>query len=187
MNAELHSAEGLFRTEGLGAPSLPPELAALLQERAPGIHATRELAAPPYVLEVYVRELLSGAGTPDYAVLAMDGHGFNSWAMHYYLVSGPLALFIQLPWGGAFTNAQAARDEIERVLGWASLLPARLAALNQRGRIPPGRKLLVVLSRFDQARWAWVQPPEAAPQEIAWQPAERMLSRIDAELDALDR
>ena len=185
MSIDLHTAEALFRGEGLSVPALPPELAALLQERAPGIHATRKLAARPYDLEVYVGEVLAASSTPDYAVLAIDGRGVNSWAMHYFLVRGPLALFIQLPWGGAYTNPEAARAEIERVLAWANRLPARLDHLWQLGRLAPQRRLLVVLSRFVQPRWAWVDLPAAAPEDIAWQADGQMLSRIDAELDTL--
>ncbi|WP_159914163.1 hypothetical protein [Pantoea sp. 18069] len=186
MNTDLHHAEAFLRTEGLSLPALPAELAEQLRERAPGIYSTRELAASPYTLEVHVGELLRCASPADYAVLAIDGHGSQSWAFHYYLVSGPLALFVQLPWGGAYTDVATARAEIERVLAWARPLPQRLAELKRQGRLAPEQKLLVVLTRFSEPRWAWVQPPEAATDEITWQPPAQMLSRIDAELTALN-
>lgn len=184
MNIDLNQAEAFLRTEGLSLPALPPELAAQLRERAPGIYSTGDLVAPPYTLEAYVTELLSAANPGDYAVLAMDGHGSQSWAFHYYLVSGPLALFVQLPWGGVYTDVDSARAEIERVLAWARPLPQRLAELRQQGRLAPQQKLLVVLTRFSEPRWAWVHPPETA--EIRWQPPAQMLSRIDAELTTLN-
>lgn len=184
MHTDLHHAEALLRTEGLSLPALPPELAEQLRERAPGIYSTGALVAPPYTLEAYVAELLSAANPDDYAVLAIDGHGSQSWAFHYYLVSGPLALFVQLPWAGAYTDVDTARAEIERVLAWAGPLPQRLAELRQQGRLAPEQKLLVVLTRFSEPRWAWVQPPETA--EISWQAPAQMLSRIDAELTALN-
>lgn len=186
MNIDLHHAEALLRTEGLSLPGLPPELAGQLRERAPGIYSTGELPAPPYALEVHVAELLASTNPGDCAVLAIDGHGTQSWAFHFYLVSGPLALFVQLPWGGAYGDAATDRAEIERVLAWARPLPQRLAELQQQGRLPPGQKLLVVLTRFSEPRWAWVRPPEAATEAITWQPPAQMLSRIDAELTSLN-
>lgn len=184
MAPDPHPATAFFRDEGLSPPALPTSLAEVLHERAPGIYATSELTVPPYTLEAYVSALLRATHPNDYAVLAIDGHGAQSWAFHYYLVSGPLALFVQLPWGGAYSDAAAARAEIERVLAWAQPLPQRLAQLKQQGRLAPEQKLLVVLTRFSQPRWAWVHLPEEA--EIAWQSPAQMLSRIDAELTTLN-
>ncbi len=186
MNIDLLHAEAFLRTEGLSLPALPPGLAAQLRERAPGLYSTRELAAPAYSLEAHVDGLLHSTHPGDYAVLAMDGHGIQSWAFHYYLVHGPLALFVQLPWGGVYTDVADARAEIERVLAWARPLPQRLADLQQQGRLTPAQKLLVVLTRFGEPRWAWIQSPEAAAEEISWQPPAQMLSRIDEELTALN-
>lgn len=179
------TAVAYFRNEGLSLPILPAALAAQLRERAPGIYATSELAASPYALEAHVNALLNATNPNDYAVLAMDGHGAQSWAFHYYLVSGPLALFVQLPWGGAYTDTAAAHAEIERVLAWAQPLPHQLAELQRQGRLTPDQKLLVVLTRFSEPRWAWVRLRGQATQEISWQSPARMLSRINAELSAL--
>ena len=185
MRIDLHHAQALLSAEGLGFPALPGALAAQLRERAPGIYSTAELVAPPYALEVHVGELLRSANPGDSAVVALDGHGSQSWAFHHYLVSGPLALFVQLPWAGAFSDMNADRAEIERVLEWARTLPQRLAELDQQGRLAPGQKLLVVLTRFSRPRWAWVQLPAPAAQEVFWQSPARMLGDIDAELAQL--
>jgi len=185
MNIDLLQAEAFLRTAGLSLPALPAGLAEEIRERAPGIYCTREFVDSPYVVEAYVAELLRSANPGDYALLAIDGHGVQSWAFHYYLVSGPLALFVQLPWGGVYTDVATARPEIERVLAWAQPLPQRLAELKRQGRLEPGNKLLVVFSRFSKSRWAWIGQPEAATQDIQWQPSTQMLSRIDEELAQL--
>ncbi|MET1117281.1 MAG: hypothetical protein ABWY08_20330 [Comamonas sp.] len=185
MNIDLLQAEAFLRTAGLSLPAMPAELAEKIRERALGIYSTRELPAAPYVLEAYVAALLRPDHPGDYALLAIDGHGVQSWAFHYYLVSGPLALFVQLPWGGVYTDATTARAEIDRVLAWAQPLPQRLARLKHQGRLAPGQKLLVVFSRFSKSRWAWIERPEAAAPDIRWQPSAQMLSRIDAELTHL--
>lgn len=187
MHTDLRHAEAFLRTEGLVLPGLPAALAAQMRERAPGIYATRALEAPPYALQAHVGALLRSAQPGDFAVVALDGHGVQSWAFHFYLVDGPLALFIQLPWGGAYSDATTARTEIERVLAWARPLPQRLAELQQQGHLQPAQKLLVVLTRFSESRWTWVQPTAAAGQDIAWRASARMLGDIDAHLDHLQQ
>ena len=186
MRSDLHHAQALLSAEGLSFPTLPGALAGQLRERAPGIYSTRELVASPYALEVHVGELLHSANWGDSAVVAIDGHGSQSWAFHYYLISGPLALFVQLPWAGAFSDMNADRAEIERVLDWARPLPQRLTELEKQGRLAPGQKLLVVLTRFSRARWAWVRTPEISMEEIDWRPPAQMLGRIDMELTHLN-
>ena len=185
MNTDLLHAQALMRTEGLSFPQLPSELAERLRERSKDIFSTDERITSAYALETHVARFLESAAPSDYAVLAMDGHGFNSWAFHYFLVSGPLALFVQLPWGGAYADTEASRADIERVLAWANPLPERLAQLQKQGRLPTGKKLLAVLTRFSKPRWAWIPPGESTPRDIDWQPADNMLSRINAELDTL--
>ena len=34
----------------------------------------------------------------DYLLLGHAGHGIQSYAIHYYVVRGPLALFLQIGW-----------------------------------------------------------------------------------------
>ncbi|MGB3068342.1 MAG: hypothetical protein WBC18_07340 [Ottowia sp.] len=188
MNTDLLQAQAFLRTEGISFPSLPNGLAEQLRERRNGVFSTRAQAASPYALEAYVSEWLrsENPATPlEYAVIAMDGHGVNSWAFHYYLVAGPLALFIQLPWGGAYTDKALALAEIERIMTWAQPLPERLNQLQGQGRLDPTQKLVVVLTHFSDARWAWVRLNDVAPEDIAWQPAQQMLAHINEELDTL--
>src|SRR5213593_2695569 len=45
-------------------------------------------------------------------IVGFDGHGTNSWAAHYDLIVKSLALFLQLPWGAAYTDPEPGRAEI---------------------------------------------------------------------------
>lgn len=94
-----------MRQTDLPPPPLPEALAKRLDELAPWVFATRPLPARPYDIGVFVREALE---TPpaDYAVFAHDGHGMNSVALHLFLVRGGLAVFLQIPWGGAFMDGE---------------------------------------------------------------------------------
>ena len=63
-----------------------------LREEAPHLCSTRPLDDAPYNLEVYSLEARENPSVPNYAVLGFDGHGINSWAVHYFLVEDALAL-----------------------------------------------------------------------------------------------
>ena len=96
----IERARALFAAEQLPFPPLSERFAAALREENPHLFATRSLEAGPYNLEIYSLEIEQESAVPDYAVVGFDGHGINSWAVHYYVVEGALALFIQLPWAG---------------------------------------------------------------------------------------
>lgn len=189
MNAATHDAGALpaklFATDGLALPPVPAHLAASLEQRRGEVFSTRELAQSPYALPVFVSEVVEQADTPDYAVVAFDGHGVNSRAVHYYLVCGPLALFIQLPWGGAYTGTDAARAEIERMFDWAAMIQGKVDTALRLGRIEPGRRLVIVASRFSDAGWRWVAPGESAEARDNWNPAGGMMAAIEDMLDRL--
>src|SRR5262249_27867933 len=148
----------MFAGEDLRFPPVPPALTVSLQKAGEHVFATRELAQTPYLLERFRGEVYRDANVPDYAVVGFDGHGINSWAVHYYLVEKALALFVQLAWGGAYTDAREARTSIADAFEWAERLQERVRQASEQGLIPPGWRLLVVASEFAQPGWAWLPP-----------------------------
>lgn len=177
-------AEALFATEGLPFPPVPAHLAPSLHEQGQGWYATRPMQSTPYDLEHFLAEVETQPGVPDYAIVGFDGHGTNSWAAHYYLVGKSVALFIQLPWGGAYTDPEPARADIAGMVEWAARLQSRLQQAEALHRIPDGVRLVVVASRFGRAGWRWVR---AGRDEAGtpWNPPAGMMSAILAELDGL--
>ena len=89
---DIEKARELFRQAGLAFPTIPKQLAARLKERGEWLFSTREVKIWPYNLDDYVRESHDAPG--DYAVLCHSGHGVNSYAIQYYLVYGPLRMFV---------------------------------------------------------------------------------------------
>jgi hypothetical protein len=180
------SAREAFAGEGLPWPPVPERLASALQaagNMADGVFASRALTIGPYALEAYVGEVLREL-PDDYALVGFDGHGMNSWAVHFFLVQGPLGLFVQLPWGGAFTDAEADRAEVARVFAWAERLLTRVTALQTAGRWPAGRRLVVAATWLRQPRWAWVSTgPTTNP--VAWRNGQDLEATLDKALDAL--
>ena len=142
------------------------------------VFSTRPLTTNPYAIEHYIEEILGGSVSDDYAVVGFAGYGINSWAAHFYLVRGALALFVQVPWGGAFTDADDSRAELARLFDWAGGLLPQLQACASARRIESGERLLVVASRFVEPGWAWVPPAGRRNVPVALNPAGGMLAAI---------
>lgn len=177
----LLDAQAAFAGEGLPWPPVPTALAQRLAPRAEAIYATRSLPRGPYGIARYVDEAIAQPAIPDYAVVGFDGHGTNSWAAHVFLLLPGLALFVQVPWGGVYTDAQASTRRMQELFEWAGRLIPQVQACAQAGRIAAGERLVVVASQIVPSRWAWVQAPALA-QPVAWNIGAGMLASVEASL-----
>ncbi|MBK7542526.1 MAG: hypothetical protein IPI57_12250 [Candidatus Competibacteraceae bacterium] len=92
---------------------------------------TRDLGTGPYALDVFCDAVYEQPPVTDYA-LCFDGHGINSWALHYYLAREPLALFIQLPRAEP-TSTDEARTRISDTFALAATLTTELAGASRAG------------------------------------------------------
>jgi hypothetical protein len=167
------SAQLLFEAEHLPFPAVPRHLASRMTPFSRSVFATRALAHGPYGLGGYQYEIEQSPALAEYALVGFDGHGTNSWAAHYFLVSGPLALFIQLPWGGAYGDAVEDRAEIVKMFAWASSLQALIAQAAAQERIPTGWRLMVVATHFGDSGWRWLKPGQV-PGEVGLNTAQGM-------------
>src|SRR5208337_266479 len=102
--SDIDKAKHLFQKAGLSFPPIPNELASRLKEQGEWVFSTRPIEVSPYVLRHYVDEA-EKTDVEDNALLAHSGHGVNSYAIQYYLVYGPLRMFLHLGWGGVYMNA----------------------------------------------------------------------------------
>ena len=174
----LQQARTLFAAEGLPFPELPPALAGQMQPFGELLFGTRDPETGPYALEVF-RDAVYEQPVTDYALLGFDGHGINSWALHYYLVQGPLELFIQLPWGGAYTDPDEAKQRIGDAFALAATLTAELAGAQAARALPGGVRLVVTDSTFAGPGCAWLKAPGAPPVEF-WRPPGSSLAQAVA-------
>lgn len=151
-NPVCEQARQQFAAEGLPLPPIPAELAGQLRELGPWLFGTRPGTPGLYNLDWFVEE---AAGQPaDYLLFGHAGHGLNSWAMHYYLVRGPLALFLQCAWGGAYMDRVTTTAVLAARLDLAEQLIQAAAA----GRLALPERLVVVHSDFYGARWQLTAP-----------------------------
>ena len=178
------SLQALFGAALLQVPPVPVHLAVALKPEGPTLLATRALQETPYDMDHYLLEFEANPGLPAYAVVGFDGHGINSWAVHYYLVDDGLALFMQLPWGGVYLDAEPARAEIADMFDWAARLQAKVSLAHEQRRIAVGQRLQVAASRFTQAGWRWLEP-STDPATVPWNPSAGMKAAIQHELDRI--
>ena len=167
----LDQAKALFASEGLPFPPLPEALAQRLQPQGQYLFATQALSASPYTLEHYSMALRDTPIREDFALIGFDGYGMNSWALHYFLVQPGIALFVQLPWGGAYLDADAARSTITDTWQWSQNMQASLARALREGLLPAHWRMLIVLSEFTESGWAWLPSPPPGADQFTWQAA----------------
>lgn len=141
-------AKRTFHEAGLVFPAIPLALGARLEQQGPWTFASRPLEVSPYDFDHHVEE--AHGDVADYVVLAHAGHGSNTLALHYYLVQGPLRLFVQLGWGGVHMDADARTAAARQCFARADEL---VRAATTGSRVPAGQRLVVAASDFYGAWW----------------------------------
>jgi hypothetical protein len=164
----IEQARSQFASEQLPFPEIPYHLAQRLRAVGEHLFTTAKTEMGPYMLGAYSGPVLDNADHEDFAVIGFDGHGINSWAVHYYLVERGLALFLQRPWGGAYTDPDEARAPVEQAFAWAARLRAAVKQAVDAGLIPAGWRLAVVLSAFGSESWGWVPSPSPGFDDLDW-------------------
>ncbi len=138
----------LFKKAGLGFPALPAMLGARLRERGDWLFSTREIEKAPYNLHHYLREDPVG----DYLILSHSGYGANSYAIQYYLVYGPLQMFLHLAWGGIYSNdRESAAQDIRLCF---SLADEVVRLTRDRQKLKPGQNQRIVGSDIYNSYWS---------------------------------
>jgi hypothetical protein len=146
--SDIEKARELFEAVGLAFPTIPKELAARLKQRGEWCFPTRELKISPYELRDYVDETDCSSG--EYVVLCHSGHGVNSYAIQYYVVYGPLRLFLHLGWGGAYMDAIETASDVRECF---SLADEVVSAAMKMGKVRADERLTIVGSDFYGSYW----------------------------------
>ncbi len=159
-----------LRAAGLPLPPIPAHLQPRFVWVAPWLYSTRQDTHTPYDL----RHFLLEAGThriDDYLLVGVDGRGVNSYAFHYYLVMEHLAIFLQVSWGGAYTDDAQTAQELARYWPQVEALIAAAEQARFAGRFSPGERLFVTATSRDKSHWVWAQTPMAVRPFMAlpWQ------------------
>jgi hypothetical protein len=163
------AARHTFAEAGLAEPPIPHRFERRMRVIAPWCFATRTVdPMAMYFFEEYVMEVL--ASTPrDYVAICHAGHGINSYAINYHLIDGPLAVFAQVGWGGAYDDptesAQRANDlwlRISRLLAAADAARSRWLARRS------GRLVVIESSLRGESAWGWHDRPQRRKAVRSW-------------------
>lgn len=131
---------------------MPPDLEPSFKQRDRWCFSTKPVTVSPYCFDDYVREGTK-SDAQDYMLLSHAGHGANSHAWHYYLVSGQLRLFLQLGWGGAYMNPDETTRAANECFGLVSQLFTNVQESRNAGRLRPEDRLIIAGSEFYGSYW----------------------------------
>ena len=143
--------EALLAEAGLTMPPMPDGADARLKERGEWCYSTRSLKESPLNLQHYVRKAIAGA-SPDYVLVARVGHGADSCAMHYFLVQGPLQVFLQVGRGSPAAGGRSTTS-VNECFALAHELVAAVPHALGAGRLPRAGRLTVVGSDLIESFW----------------------------------
>ncbi|WP_406291340.1 hypothetical protein [Embleya sp. NBC_00896] len=160
----MNDMESTFAGAGLAIPPVPDALRNQLAPRDRWLFATRGMRAfDMYMFERYPIEAVAEA-VPDYFAVSHAGHGVNSYALNYHLVYGPLALFVQLPWGGVYMDGRRCAVDIGRAFTAAAELIRAADAVRDTLDVGSTHRLIVVLSALrGGVGAAWLDAPLGEP------------------------
>jgi hypothetical protein len=163
-----------FEDSGLHAPPIPAALESRLVEQEPWCWTTRAISPMDmYMFREYPADALSGCAE-DYVAVCHAGHGVNSYAISYHLLLGPLAVFVQVAWGGVYGSADEDAAEVRDRFAKVGRL-IELAIDVDPDEMPSQPEVVVVESRFrglsvHASAPGWFDTPEEADAWIREQP-----------------
>ena len=147
---EIEKARQRFAEAKLPFPPIPEEMKPSFTVISDFFFGTRPDATDLYGLLDYVEEVATKP-VDDYLLIGHDGRGTSSYAIHYYLVRGPVALFVQRAWGGLHDEPKLAARILEHdLMEVAELLPAIDAA---RESFDAGERLIGIASDLNSSMW----------------------------------
>jgi hypothetical protein len=151
-SAELVNAAAHFAQAGLPFPFIPQELQSGFHQFGEWLYGTRADVDDLTDMGWFATEVATQA-VVDYVMVGRAGRGMQSTALCYYLVSAPLAVFIQSGWGGVYTDQEADVARIDRRFAFAQRLYQAAHDARARGRMGQDERLVVLDSDFSGGSW----------------------------------
>lgn len=163
----LEAAYFLFQELALPLPPVPRAFADRLREADEQVYSTRAQAGASLAAIPALADEAARGEAPPYLAFSYEGHGTNSWFVRYAAVLPHVAVFLELPFGGAYADPFADREVIRRRFAEA----ASLLSTAERDDVPP----LVALVQSGSAGWCEVDGS-------GWTPDDDALSTLTARL-----
>ena len=153
--------EALLAEAGLSMPPMPEGTEARLKERVEWCFSSRAFKESPENLMHYVRKAIGGA-SPDYVLVARTGQEPAGTALHYYLLQGPLQLFVRIAWEGA--GIAPASAQVRACLDLAHELVAAVPSALRRGLLERSGRITVVATDVGDSFWETADGAGGRPQ-----------------------
>lgn len=181
----LEQATQWLTAQSLPPPPIPAEFESALVAVTENLYGTRTDKSGLYAIADFTTEVASQA-TADYLLFGLGGRGMASNAFHYYLVRGPLALFVQLAYGNVYENKPLSLKRIASAWQQAETLIQAMA--EKQTHFAPDERLLIMMSSFTGASWTQFQGlQEAATFGLAanWHQSDAVLEEVLAYVSSL--
>lgn len=169
-DAPLAQAYAMLQRMGLSLPPMPEPLLPLLQQVGETVFTTEIGTTSLANRAALVARASRGTAVPGIG-LSHEGRGSNTWALHYHAVLPRMALYVDIPFGGAYMDLEASQLEVE--IAWASAERLIRAALSAQ----VDATVVVEHRGVRGSRWCVAGP------EPEWRDA---LNAIDAAAEALE-
>ena len=155
--------EALVAEAGVVMPPMPIDARTRLKEREDWCFCTRTFKVPPSDVQYYVRKAIAGV-SPDYVLIARTEAGVGPAALHYFLVQGPLQIFLQIGWSGGSAERERSPALLNECFGLARQLVDAIPEALRRGRLSRQGRITVVGSSFGKGFWEVAAAGERASQ-----------------------
>jgi len=110
----LENAGQLFQKAGFDLPAIPDKLALCLKQRSELDFSTRTIPKSVNYIDFYVDEA-NKCQVDDYVILSRTIWSPSVNTIHYFLVLGPLRMFLQLCWGGTYITDDDFAAQIQEI------------------------------------------------------------------------
>lgn len=152
-NPTIEEARQRFALAQLPLPPIPTHMISSLERFDEFEFGTRDDTTGLYNFSEWVQEYLQGEVPQDYVAFGHAGHGFNSYAMHYYLVDGALAIFLQTAWGGINSSQAIHKTIVETNFAQIGMMIDWI----RQNPLLSGESFVLIASDFSKSRWAHIR------------------------------
>ncbi len=166
----LESAHFFTQDLGVPLPPIPEPLLPCLKKKGEAVYSTRTSVDSLEDREALVAEMVAGTG-PSYVAFGHEGYGINNWFFRYAASLPNIAIFIEIPHGGVYSDPELTTNEIAMALHTAShIIQATMSGSRPR--------LVVEYLGPSGGRWCLSQS-EGEPE---WRQSSDALSRVASAL-----
>ncbi|MBI1247971.1 hypothetical protein GC197_09045 [bacterium] len=157
------SAKSLFQELELPTPWIPTQLEKELKPIGQWVLGTSNPDTNVYDIKAFVEKVIDPDGE-DFLFVGHEGHGTQSYFLHYYLRLGSLRILLQAPYGGVYDDPEECQEQIAKYFDQIERLAAAQIA----------EPVVIVQSPVIGSRWGTI----GEDNEIHWTSDDEALKTV---------